>query len=171
LLRNGSLEAGPTDWYTAPIDYVAIRRQEEAEAVGTRPSAHSSPYLVQLGGAKTYLYPSIHQNLVLPGDAREVTISGFLLVQSYETPDKAWDTAWLELSGGPEASPISLFKTDPLWSNQTPASSWTPFEVRVDVSSFAGMEVTFLVQARMDENTASYFFFDTLSLRVSSCQP
>ena len=172
LLRNGGFEMGMMGWFSAPEDAVVFRRDDDAELTTQAVAPHSPPYLLRLGGgASGFLVSWIDQQLDLPADALEVTISGYLLVKTDEEPDDDYDSALVELTRETATTTTSVFRSIPRWTNRTPAATWTPFSIPVNVASFAGTQVMFRLAAELDQGVASYFFFDSVSLTVTGCRP
>ena len=166
-LRNGSFDEGTTGWITVPDTQVDIRRDDDAEVSTTQMvTPHSGRYLARLGGPSRYLVTWLEQSVLIPADARELTVSGFVLIKTDEDPDMAYDMAKITIGDEVDyARPLIA------WSNLTAAPGWTEFRGSANVADLAGQTLAFRLYARLDENTASYFFFDTVSLAVTGCGP
>ncbi len=165
LLHNGSFDDADMGWTTVPETQVDILRDDDAALTPQAVAPQSPRYLTRLGGDKSYLVTWVEQNVLVPVDARALTVSGYLLLRTDETPDEVYDIARIELGIDPSPRPAVV------WSNLTEAAGWTPFSASVDVADLAGQSIVFRIYAQLDGNTPSYFFFDTVALRVSACGP
>jgi hypothetical protein len=171
LSRNGDFELARMSWSEAPQGTSLVRRSDDPEVQADQITPQSGSYLLRLGAPSTnaFVVHYIEQLVTIPGNASELTLSGYLQVRTEEPPDDVYDVAYVRLFD--ESQPSTSFFQSPNWTNLTPASSWMRFSFPVNVTSIAGREMVFRIVADLDTSVPTYFYFDTVSVAVTRCSP
>lgn len=168
-MHNGDFDLGLAGWSTAPGDMTLIRGADDAEDLALAVTPQAGSHLLRVGGPGYRFYSYAEQYVLIPANALELTITGFLTIRTEEPSDDDYDNAFVRLDI--EIPRTIVYETDPTWSNRTAAGDWIPFTQTVDVSAQAGTELLFRLIGDPDETVATYFFFDTVSASVTRCRP
>ena len=165
LLNNADFDLGPSGWVEDSAGGFALIT-DAADITGV--DADSGSFVSWLGGYEPGLLSAsdiFHQDLVVPGDATPMTISGKLWISTAETLFLPFDTLALEIVN---ASTGSVLETVDTWSNLDAGTGWKPFSATLS-GSYAGQNIRVRWTADMDATKASHFLLDTLSLATTSC--
>jgi hypothetical protein len=171
LLRNGSFEGGSVVWSEVPVGSVSIiRRDDDLEVMAQGVSPQSPRYLARLGGTKNYFVTYLEQDNVVPSDAKELTIDGYVLILTNEvTTTEQRDIARIEIEFDVKPAPVFI-----QWSNLDAVSTWVHFTAALNPGTKAGQIGTLRILADLNEDeqmVPTYFFFDSVSLTVTACGP
>jgi len=123
----------------------------------------SGNYAAWMGGVDSATR-AIYQDVVVPADATNLTLSGYIYIATGETSG-VWDT-WAatirNTSGGVLETLASLSNAD---ANDT----WTAFSYPA-ATNLAGQTIRIYFENTNDAINNTNFFVDTLLLNVTSCQ-
>jgi hypothetical protein len=172
LSANGDFDLGMTSWNEAPERTPLIRKFDDPDVQVHQVTPQSGLHLLRLGAPSdnAYVVHYVEQYANIPADALEITMSGYVQVRTEEPMDRVYDEAWVRIFD--EFEPSSpLFESVPRWSNLTRANSWTAFSFPMDVTSIAGTQTVFRIIADLDTSVPTYFYFDTVSVTVTTCLP
>lgn len=171
LLANPALDLTPqgTGWTGARDPQLAA-----FPMIGTDPSgfaAHSQPYKAFFGGAagsdlgQTSVADSLYQDIAIPANATQVTITGQWAVGTNDDPSTAYDSfqlALVQTNGSPIETVLTLNNTS------TPGGSWVAFSKTI-AANVAGQTVRLRATSLNDAIYNTNFFLDTLSMQALYC--
>jgi len=160
LLHNASFDNGVGGWtQSSSGGYQLIMNQSE-----TGITAHSGVQLGWLGGYDDAV-DSLSQNLAIPADATNVTVTG----QRYFTTDESggsYDKTWLDITdagGGTQLEQLAQ------WSNGDATGAWVAFSFAPS-GNYQGQTINVRLRSDSDYSNPSWFFYDTLRLQLTTCQ-
>ena len=105
---------------------------------------------------------ALRQSIQVPANALQVNISGYFRIQSDETGCRATSRA-LQLDVG--GTVTNLVK----WSAYNENSDWAFFSTFVNATPMAGQTVTLQIEAKLDSDVNTSFYFDSLSVTADLC--
>jgi hypothetical protein len=118
-----------------------------------------------LGGGNN-LTDSLYQQVAIPQGATNMTITGYVAISTQEAAGgSVYDVATLEI----HSSSGGYLATVGTWSNQNATTGWTAMSF-LPAGSYAGQTIRLRFDTTNDYSLDTYFFFDTLGLRVTTCQ-
>jgi hypothetical protein len=169
LSKNGNFELGTSSWDEAPLGTTLVFRGNDPALIADGVTPHSGQFVLRLGApSDTFLTHYVEQYVDIPADASELTVSGFLQIRTLETAPDIIDEALVMFSD--DIHPDQpLLASEPTWSNLTAAATWIPFTFKFAVAAIANKELRFKIVANLDESIATYFYFDDISVMVTSC--
>lgn len=123
----------------------------------------SGNYAAWMGGVDSATR-AIYQDVAVPADATNATLTGYLYIATAETSG-VWDTwtATIRNTGG------SVLQTLASLSNSDANDAWTSFSYPIN-ASIAGQTIRVYFENTNDITNNTNFFVDTLLLNVTSCQ-
>lgn len=121
-------------------------------------------FLLYLGGYNSAV-DQAEQDVVVPGDAAALRLTGKARIETLETAALDFDRAFLEI-----ASTAGVLEEElALFTNQDDTGEqFITFDIPV-AKNFAGQTVRFQVRDAADGSLDTHFFFDTLRLEASTC--
>ena len=170
LLANADFEAGPGSPWHESSDWPGIEIVVAASDLGLQKEGvtpYAGNYLAWLGGIPDNSYDhyevTLTQDIVIPVDAAELTLSGEYLVHSEDATDGAYDEAHLQLTVGDNVGWLAQS-----WTNQDLAHDWESFTASTtDLDALRGKTVTFVAYSRTDLDGKTSFWLDNLRLKAS----
>jgi hypothetical protein len=164
LLANGSFDTGPgAPWIESSAGDFPIVVPDTDGTIDDLIDAESPIHVAFLGGYNNAI-DSVHQDVQLPVDATDVRLRGFRWIITDDQPQGAFDVGFLEV-----LSPAGdLLEPLDSWSNQDETADWVPIDVPL-VGDYHGLPIRIQMRDDADGSLGTGFFFDTLSLDVTTC--
>ena len=125
---------------------------------------HSPDNVAWLGGVLSATR-TIYQQITLPADARNVSVSFYRWIATAETDGNVWDTMTVSLQNA-SGGPLETLRT---FSNLDANTGWTMFQYS-PVGTYAGQTIRLHMSSTTDNAFNTNFFIDTASLTVLTCQ-
>jgi cysteine-rich repeat protein len=168
LLTNGNFDGnvvGMSGWIASdPTDRPLVYDQTGLSPT-LAPQAHSPPNMAWLGDDVYSATITLSQNIVVPANAVTLTVTGVRQIRTDEDTDTVYDTANLTLQN----DAVHQDLRSPAWSNRNPSTAWLDFTLTTAAAPFAGGNATFAIHVELDEDVATSFFFDSLSVVANVC--
>jgi hypothetical protein len=162
LLTNAAFDDTPvgTGWTEDAFDVAII--QPPPDGV----TAESGTTVAWLAGYATASDDHLSQDVVIPAEATELTVTGFVWVETEETGAGDFDVAQLRLAttGGVTVEVLGD------WSNQSEDGAWLPFSATLG-SAHAGETLRLQLDASTDGSLLTSFLFDTMAVTARACLP
>ncbi len=164
LLANGDFEQGNVRWTASPPARPLIVRDDELAALAAQSiQAVTPPNVAWLGYDLINTTVTLTQAITLPPGTIEVTASGYYQVRT-EEGGGVYDFGYVDLTiGGAPMSPVAM------WSNEDAADAWAFFTETFPVTNPTSQNGSFRLRAVMDDDVATTFFFDSVSLTATHC--
>jgi hypothetical protein len=152
LLADGSFDELSGVWVEdAPDDSIIV----------TDTAAHSGGYSAELGPdmvGGTLAFNDLYQSVTIPANATEVTVDGYYQIYDAVSGDQI--TLALLDDSLSELAVFNRFVAD------SDVFDWTYFSFTIDVTNLQDTTITFDLIGTVE----SFFYFDTLSLKVTACE-
>lgn len=165
ILTNADFDLGPGSWTESSGGGFPMITNE-ADITGV--DADSGTFVTWFGGylpANTSATDLFSQDIIVPGDATPMTVTGMIWVDSAEFLGLAFDTLALDLVDAGSGAVLEAVRG---WSNLDSAAGWVAFTAPV-TGSYAGQTLRLRWKADFDATDASSFLLDTLAVNTSSC--
>ena len=162
LLTSGDFDGNNARWMQVTNGRLLIYDYNSGTIPAFVPAPQTSPRLAWLGYDVKSMKPAIRQNIQVPANALQLNISGYFQIQTMES-GCACDYARAQLDVG--GNVMNLLE----WSAQSANTSWAYFSTFVDATAIAGQTVAFQLEADMDDDVVTSFYFDSLSVTASVC--
>ncbi len=160
LLTSGDFDGTNTRWMQVTNGRQLIYDQNAVPSFV--PAPQTPPRLAWLGYDAKSAKPALRQSIQIPDNALQVNISGYFQIQTDET-DCACDFARVQLDVG--GTVTNLVE----WSAYNENSDWAFFSTFVNATPMAGRTVTLQIEAEMDSDVNTSFFFDSISVTADLC--
>ena len=150
LLTNPGFEEGASGWSSTVHDF----------AVHSSGAAHRGNYLAWMGGFGERNSETLSQDVSIPADARHVTFSFWVNIDTDETSRRAYDKLYVQVRT-PEGRVLRTLAT---YSNLNRTRGYV--QKTFDVSRYAGQDVEMCLKVVEDSRKQSSFFLDDVTLTV-----
>jgi cysteine-rich repeat protein len=160
LLTSGDFDGSNTRWMQVTNGRTLI--YEDNAVPSFVPAPQTAPRLAWLGYDVKSAKPALRQTIMVPTNAVQVNISGYRQIHTDENAC-ACDYARVQLDVG--GTVTNLVE----WSAYDANSDWAFFSTFVNATPIAGQTVTLQIQADMDDDVNTSFFFDSLSVTANVC--
>jgi hypothetical protein len=134
-------------------------------------AAQSTPDRAWMGGFQgsdlgvMSVSDTLYQDVAIPAGTTQLVLTGYYAVATAETGPTVFDTASVDLLQ-PSGTAIEAIQA---LTNATAAATWTQLS-HTFTANVAGQTVRLRFTTTNDDLNATSFFFDTLSLKATSCQ-
>jgi cysteine-rich repeat protein len=162
LLTSGDFDGNNARWMQVTNGRLLIYDYNSGTIPAFVPAPQTPRFFAWLGYDVKSMKPAIRQSIQVPANARQLNISGYFQIQTMES-GCACDYARAQLDVG--GNVMNLLE----WSAQSANTSWAYFSTFVDATAFAGQTVAFQLEADMDDDVVTSFYFDSLSVTASVC--
>ena len=162
LLTSGDFDGNNARWMQLTNGRMLIYDSNTNTLPAFVPAPQTPTRLAWLGYDVKSMKPAIRQNIQVPANALQLNISGYFQIQTMES-GCACDYARAQLDVG--GNVMNLIE----WSAMNANTSWAYFSTFVDATAIAGQTVAFQIEADMDDDVITSFYFDSLSLTASVC--
>lgn len=159
LLTNPAFDTAPP-WVESRID-------QAFPIVASSPgvAALSAPNRARLGGfarARAINQDQLHQDVAIPANAMDLTLSGSYRIATLEILPGQYDLGQVDLSSTSN-NPIEVVIA---LDDDDASSAWTPF-TKTFASAHAGESVRVRLTSSSDSSDETSFYFDSLSLKAT----
>jgi hypothetical protein len=163
LLTSGDFDSSNTKWMQVTNGRMLIWNAQTGPAPPSfAPTPHTPPGFAWLGYDVKSMKPAIRQLFDVPANALQVNISGYYQIQTNES-GCACDYARVQLDVN--GTVMNLVE----WSAYNVNTSWAFFSTFVNAAPIAGKTVALQIQAEMDDDVITSFFFDSLTVTANVC--
>lgn len=175
ILLNGDFESGKDHWsftsnfgaFEQRVHPVIVENGHES-LTDYSVTAYSGTQFAFLGDIPDDEYMGyglrLAQPVYIPEDALGLVLKGQVWVSSDEPTDVEYDYGYIELQPIDDSEKVAQFK---FWTNRNPMTEWADINEYIEnLDLVRGKTVDFVVQAEMDADTATRFWFDDLELIV-----
>ncbi len=163
LLTNPAFDAAPdgTGWVATPISAAYPLITAQGSVAPQSPTNKAWMGRLAVANAKD----SIYQDVVIPASTTQLVLTGFYDVRTLELGATVYDRGAIELV---QTDGTTMIEPVIALDNAHTTTTWTAID-HPFTASLAGQTVRLRLRTDSDNTLASSFYFDSLSLKATTC--